>query len=320
MKKEIGGYFQLELREGKHFHEKAVKLNLGRTAFELLLEINKYKKIYLPAYVCESVLEPVRKTETDYEFYNINEKLEPIFDKSLLPNEAFYYVNYFGIKNDFIATGIKYGEQVIIDNAHAFFDSPQNGFETFYSARKFFGVPEGSYLYTSRKIEREITRGKSYDKAAHLLIRIDEGAEAGYKHFLENERKHSFAEIKRMSFLSEAILRNIDYPTARRRRSENFKFLHENLCKINEMTINLEENASPLCYPLLIKSYGVREKLIENKIFVPIYWKDALIRDELSNYEKYLTENLLPLPVDQRYGKEEMDYILKAIGEATSGK
>ena len=46
--KEIGGYFELELREGQEYHKKAIKLNTGRNALELILMVKQYKKVFIP--------------------------------------------------------------------------------------------------------------------------------------------------------------------------------------------------------------------------------------------------------------------------------
>ena len=48
----IGGYFELELRKGKHYHENALRLNSARNAFEYILRVRNYKKIYIPYYTC----------------------------------------------------------------------------------------------------------------------------------------------------------------------------------------------------------------------------------------------------------------------------
>ncbi len=313
MKTEIGGYFQLELNDGELYHENALKLNLGRSAFEYLLRISDCKKIYLPSYVCDTVLLPLRKLSVDYEFYNIDENLQPIFGKELKPDEVFYYVNFFGLKNSFIRNGIKF-ERTIIDNAHAFFEFPVKNFDTVYSVRKFFGTPDGAFLYAQNKKRLELPRGMSHGVAQHLLVRTDAGAEAGYEIFRNNENLFENYEVTEMSSLTEAILRNVNYANVKRKRAENFLFLHERLAKTNELKLEISDGIAPLCYPYLIEnSSSLRKKLIENKVYLPVYWREVSARDESSDFEKYLAKNLLPLPIDQRYGEEEMKFVLRLI-------
>lgn len=42
--KEIGGYFELELHKGGHYHPDALHLNTGRNCFEYILRAKGYKK------------------------------------------------------------------------------------------------------------------------------------------------------------------------------------------------------------------------------------------------------------------------------------
>ena len=46
--KEIGGYFELQLRKGEHYHKGALQLNTARNCLEYILRAKKYKKIYIP--------------------------------------------------------------------------------------------------------------------------------------------------------------------------------------------------------------------------------------------------------------------------------
>jgi hypothetical protein len=67
----IGGYFGLEIPQGEEYHKHAIKLNTGRNCLEYILKARGYKKVYLPYYTCEVVLEPFKKLGVDYEFYHI---------------------------------------------------------------------------------------------------------------------------------------------------------------------------------------------------------------------------------------------------------
>ncbi len=64
MKKEIGGYFELEDFGGKEYYPNLYKVNLGRTALRWLLEGRGYTKIYLPVFLCESVTEAASNMES----------------------------------------------------------------------------------------------------------------------------------------------------------------------------------------------------------------------------------------------------------------
>ena len=203
----IGGYPELELRKGEHYHKDALRLNTARNCFEYVLRARGYTKVYIPYYTCEVMLEPLMKCSVEYEFYHINEQLEPVETIRLKTSEAFLYTNYYGLKQQCVARLAQtYGKQLIVDNAQAFFASPIEGIDTFYSARKFFGVADGAYLYTDQLLDIELEQDQSYERMSHLLIRADIGAEAGYNEFRKNDDSLIGEPIKKMSQLTEKIL------------------------------------------------------------------------------------------------------------------
>lgn len=310
----VGGYYELELRKGKEFHPDAIALNTGRNALELILKVKKYSKVYIPYYTCDVIIEPLKKTHTLYEFYNINKKLEPVFDYTLIKkNEGFLYTNYFGIKDAFLKTIAKKCNNLIIDNSQAFFAKPMAGIPAFYSCRKFFGVPDGAYLYLEDAANLDLPIDQSEGRCGHLLKRIEFGTEAGYNDYKANEKSFIGQPIKQMSKLTKALLRNIDYEFVQKKRKENFLSLHKDLSKYNELEIDITNEFVPLVYPLLKNIAGLRQKLIRNKIFVASYWPNVLEWTSNESIENEISSQLIPLPIDQRVGLEELTLIVKLL-------
>lgn len=103
--KAIGGYFELEDKgKGIFPHDNGLLLNTGRNALEhILRSISNIRRIYLPYYTCEVVLEPIKKLSIPYTFYHINENLEIIDSISLKDGEYIIANNYFGIKDTYIS-------------------------------------------------------------------------------------------------------------------------------------------------------------------------------------------------------------------------
>lgn len=166
----IGGYFGLELRHGEYYHKYAIRLNTARNCFEYVLRSRQYTKIYIPYYTCEVMLEPLNKLGVQYEFYSVNEKLEPIVLPDFKENEAFLYTNYYGLKQDCVLKlAGRFGNRLIVDNAQAFYAKPIQGIDTFYSARKFFGVADGAYLYTDKLLEEEFPQDESFDRMSSFV-------------------------------------------------------------------------------------------------------------------------------------------------------
>jgi hypothetical protein len=310
--KEIGGYFELELRKGNHFHH-AIELNSGRNAFEVILRNNQYKKIWVPNYTCNAILDVIAKTKQEYGFYKIDENLEP-FVSPLERNEVLLYTNYFGLKGNLVK---KLASQynIIVDNTQAFYATPLPMVNTFYSCRKFFGVPDGAYLYTNNACNQIEAFNDDVPHYSHLIKRLNGNASDGYCDYREAEDYFKTAPIQQMSAVTSALLENVNYVSCAEIRHNNFMHLHNKLGRCNELkwidtTATLE---APMVYPLLIKSNKLRQKLIDSKIFVATYWPEIFKRCAVRSWECYLAEYLIALPIDQRYGIEEMDYILERV-------
>ena len=69
---------------------------------EYILLSRKYKNVYIPYYICDTILKPFDKLEINYIFYHINFDFEIIEDITLKENEALLYTNYFGLKQQYI--------------------------------------------------------------------------------------------------------------------------------------------------------------------------------------------------------------------------
>ena len=311
--REIGGYFGLELNTGKEFHDNAIRLNTGRNALEYILRANGYTKIYLPFFICDAVLQPIKKHNIDVIFYTIDEQLEPVFNyETIEEKSAFLYVNYFGLKDLFVQTLPAKCKNLIIDNSQSFFSKPLPGTDTFYSARKFFGVPDGAYLYSNRKLDSTFERDESFERASHLLKRVDVDAETGFNDFRNNEAKLENQEIKQMSSLSKALLSGIDYQNAIQRRTENFDHLHASLKKLNKFKVKRGLGV-PMVYPFWNSNSDLKKTLLAQKIYTPTYWENVKAWVEEESLEYKIVDEVVYLPIDQRYIVVDMDIILKSV-------
>ena len=307
----IGGYFSLELPIHEEYHKNAIKLNTGRNCLEYILRCRHYKKVYIPYYTCDVILEPFHKLGTEYSFYHINLDFEIADDIHPQIDEAILYTNYYGLKQRYVEVlSEKYGQQLIVDNTQAFYAKPIDGIDTFYTCRKFFGVPDGAYLYTDKLLDQELEQDVSYERMSFLLKRIDLGAEAGYADYREQSHLLIGQPIKRMSKLTERLMQSIDYDYSAHSRRHNFYILHELLKKTNIIRITLDDNAVPMVYPYYTEKKGLREHFIKNKVFVARYWPNVIDWCELGELEYQLSENIVSLPIDQRYAKREMNNIL----------
>ena len=53
--------------------------------------------------------------------------------------------------------------------------------------------------------------------------------------------------------------------------------------------------------------------LIDNKIYVAKYWPNVLQWSQKDSLEYELTENIIPIPIDQRYNSNDMNRIVDLI-------
>jgi len=310
----IGGYFSLELPHYEEYHKDAIRLNTGRNCLEYILRACGYRKVYIPYYTCDVVLEPFQKLGVSYEYYHVNIRLELRDEIVLKAGEALLYTNYYGLKQRYTEQlAQKYGDCLIVDNTQAFYANPIEGIDTFYTCRKFFGVPDGAYLYTDKLLDVELEQDLSFERVLSLTKRIDLSPEAGYQDFHNVSKSLVGQPIKRMSKLTQRLMQGIDYESVTQIRRDNYQMLHEALGKENNLELPLEDDAVPMVYPYLVPVKGLREKLIENKTFVARYWPNVLECTTPDDIDYLLAYQMQPLPIDQRYGEVEMKQIIETI-------
>ena len=116
-----------------------------------------------------------------------------------------------------------------------------------------------------------------------------------------------------MSKLTARIMASIDYPGMAERRRVNFKQLDRAFGHLNGIKWNLSDDAVPMVYPFLTDDPSLRQHLIDNKIYVAQYWPNVLQWCSPADTAYILTQSLLPLPIDQRYGEQEMNRIIQTI-------
>ncbi len=325
--REIGGYFELELPDKVTYPkgENAVYVNSARHAFEyILLRLEDVKRVLLPRYTCEVMLEPLHRLNIPYFFYDITTELTIKDLPELSDGEYIVINNYYGIQDAYVdKVASYYGERAIIDNAQAWYKPSLPGIKAIYSPRKFFGVPDGgvaeNVALPGNESETLLT-DLSWDRCSHLLKRLELPASEGYRDFNINSDKLSHDTLKEMSALTRRVLANVDFQKACDIRRENFRYIHRALEQVgikNMLEIPaMKDFACPMVYPLLISNGAeLRKKLIAEKVYVATYWPNVFEWAGADSPEYFLAANLLPLPIDQRYDTADMERIVAIISE-----
>lgn len=311
--KEIGGYLQAEQYFGDEYHKESIALNTARNCLRYLIRKNDIKRLFMPKYLCSCITDVCEQENVEIIFYNITESLKPRID-DYIEDSYIYIINYFGQLDNEYLRNLKYRfANLIIDNVQSFFQNPIAGVDTIYTCRKYFGVSDGAYLYTNTgKKVTGILKDYSYDRLKYLAGRFEKLGNIFFDDFHKNEELLSTENIKFMSDMTHNILRSIDYEFVKNRRTQNYNYLFDKLEKIN--TLDLKRIEGAFAYPLYTEDGNeLRKKLIANKIYVPTLWPNVITNKLKGTLEYDMALNILPLPCDQRYDEEDMEYIIKLI-------
>lgn len=318
MIKPIGGYFEWEFpaNNGSFPHSDGVLLNSGRHSLEYILKsLGAIKRLWIPYYTCDVVLQPIERLGIPYSFYRINKNFTLAEDIVLAETEYIIYTNYFGLMDAYCKEmANRYGNQLILDYAQAFFAPWIEGINVFCSPRKFVGIPDGGIAHANSSTSFELHKGQSYDKCAHLLKRHDLTPMDGYNDFKESSRKIASSPLSSMSILTQKMLSSLDYEAIKQRRLTNFALLHTHLAASNELRIpSLDSISCPMVYPYYTENSELRKRLISNQVFVATYWPNVFEWTKEGDIEYDLCKNIIPIPIDQRYGEEDMMRIIETI-------
>lgn len=321
MKMEIGSFLELQLPKGREFYNQDIniaRLNTGRMGIWHAFRVTGCKRIWIPIYQCDSIRETFHEKGVEMCFYHQDRNFNPI-DIEEQEGDAVLLVNYFGImSHERMAALSKSYKHVIVDCAQAFFCKPVEGCLTVYSCRKFVGVPDGAYVVgkDAHKYVEEYPQCYSSDTAAFLLKRIEYGCEGkGYEARGINEARIDSEDCMKMSKLTRALMDAEDYNYNQQKRRENFEYAHTLLGGVNKLSpkMYLDESTIPMVYPFLIEDEGVIRKLFAAKHFQGHWWSYICDEQPINSFEHWISKYIIPITIDQRYGKNELDYLANVI-------
>ena len=318
--KEIGGYIELEHFSGSLYHDSAIALNCGRGCLRYLVEARQITSIWIPFFLCDSVQDTLEKCHVEVKKYRVSPDFQPVFDFAIKKSDYLYLVDYYGQLTDETverARGIMQ-ERVIVDETQNFFARPRLGIDTLYTTRKYFGVPDGGFLYTDAAALEGLEQDESRQRVEHLIGRLECNASSFYSEARANNEIFATHPARFMSEFTKNILRAIDFNMVIEKRNANYDILDASLRETNDLSTTRCQG--PFAYPLLVKDGpSIRKKLAEQKIYIPTLWPNVA-QDDCGFEEVSYARNILPLPVDQRYGKEEMLYIIDALRQKGIGQ
>jgi hypothetical protein len=72
-----------------------------------------------------------------------------------------------------------------------------------------------------------------------------------------------------------------------------------------------------MVYPYWVENgKDLRNKLINNRIYTPVYWSNVLDWVNIDSLEFDFVNNIISIPIDQRYNKSDLNIIIDNILDA----
>ncbi len=319
---EYGSFLELDLRDtGEYFDgiKDIARLNSGRSGILHALRVLDCSGVYLPFYICPSVKGFLESHGIKINYYSIDSGFKPLLAE--VDNKtAVVIVNYFGILSErWLKETAACYTNVIIDNCAGFFSKVLPDNINVYSCRKFFGVPDGAYVIGPNADSGigTYSRDLSSATAQFLLKRHELGCSKVYKERMLNEERIDKSGLLRMSTLTQKLLKAIDYDQVKSRRKQNFKYAHSLFAGYNLLgpALLMDEDCIPMVYPLLVKDKDLVEEFKKRNIYTGRWWVSVIQQVEPGSFEASLSNYMVPLPIDQRYGEEEINYYYKVFKE-----
>ena len=319
--KEYGGFLPIELAfsnndNGYYAKYNLISFNTVKAAISLIKKELKLDNILVPYYLCPNVIGEIQKNFS-VSFFNIDKNLLPVLEG--IEGKLVYLVNYFGTMDKKILQYVRKHSDTffIIDNAHSFFCKPilRDNVINLYSCKKFFGVPDGGYLISSRKINSPYKNSYSSSISHYLIKSLEEGTNSCY---IEKKEVDDFlnSNYSGISIFSQKLLSSIDYKKIKRIRKRNFEIYNKAFADINK--IKCEHGSVPYLYPLNV-GRDIKKALVEKRIYVPTLW-NMNVDEKNIEFEMTLKNNTIFLPLDQRYCKNDIEYIVGTVKELLGHK
>ena len=118
-----------------------------------------------------------------------------------------------------------------------------------------------------------------------------------------------------MSKLTNRLLCGIDYNEIREKRVRNFSLAHQLYSTLNiiDPTLWSDDTCVPMVYPLVVRDSDLVKKLIEKQIYTGRWWNSVINSVPENSVESMLSKYMVPIPIDQRYGVDEIRFVSEAV-------
>ena len=119
--------------------------------------------------------------------------------------------------------------------------------------------------------------------------------------------------------LSARIQAELDVEELKQKRRENYNVLLKGLQNVAGLSILfqvLRDEVTPLYFPILVDDRTQWQDLLSNNdIYAPVVWPKADHCPEIDVHSQRVYDKILCIPIDQRYGTDDMERIVNVINK-----
>ncbi|MDI4650367.1 hypothetical protein [Cohnella hashimotonis] len=304
------------------------------------LKRNGCHTAWLPRYACDSVFQPFEQAGINIRLYSMSETLETAhFEYEPDSGDIVYYIHYFGKQQTAVEQLIERWRQtgkqlwVIEDAVQSLLGEHTGrlGNFTLYSLRKFLPVPDGGILASDMPIDYPLEAAlveRATKRMAAKLLRSQNLAEEWQLQLVQETEEEWDGPIRprRMSGITEELLARMDWKEIARARRDNWRELYLRLSGSapvfdGQLALLYDAIAAeevPLGFPLQVlngQRDSLRAYLRDRQIYCAVHWPLSLLKNEkhIPQREARASAELLTLPIDQRYGADDMDRMAQAV-------
>lgn len=319
----------------------------GRMGLRAILRSIPKGTFLLPSYLCTSILWAFEQEEVPVRFYSVTPELQgDVAEIMWLWSSCgdvvgMLHIDLFGTVptgdlGDLFAEMVSKGLYVIEDITHSFPGtmnlSERHGSHILCSIRKTLPLPDGAFV---------LSRGRAPVKAntdAAPYVRAKLQAQMAKSQYLRGETNRDFLqdlrsaeagfdsdhEIRRISGESRTLLTQVNLESVRNTRRKNFEYLLSKFRSsvscgvVKPLVSSLSECSSPIGFPVSsARRDELRDHLVRSGVFPPVHW--ALPRGaqewakSFNQFPADLSQSQLTIPCDQRYGQDDIDYIVERV-------
>ena len=308
----------------------------ARSGIWVLIDLLSPPQVWMPSYLCGTMLQAVEMEVTTVRFYEIDSHLKiPSLEwlNEVQANDLVVVIDYFGFPCDrsCVKAAQERGAWVLEDASQALLSEDVGQFADYvlFSPRKFLGVPDGgilSFNHIKHSIELDriqlTTPPESWwlkaFTASVLRREFDhhDGSRSWFKLFQEANAECPIGPYA-MSELSQMLLRHcLDCSMIAQKRVENYQVLAKLLVDL-AIFPTLPPKVVPLGFPVRVKNRDkVRQILFDRQIYPPVHWQIQQIVPKKFRDSHQLADEIMTLPCDQRYDIQEVEWMAQLLKRA----